>query len=356
MYRKTLKRKLIKFIFPALYYSKIYLITKNIYSGMGSILMFHRVCPEDGNHRIRGNSGLEVTPEYFEQLIKYFSSKGYEFLSLDEVYNRLRQEKTEKKFLSITFDDGYVDNYIHAFPILKKYNIPCTIYVSTNYPERKTWPWWYSLESLLLKNNFIEFELEGKNHRFQLESFPEKEDAFMVIRHLLKTGSEEDSLNRVKKFFSVFKVDLERLAGEMMLSWEQIIELSSFPIIDIGAHTVNHFSLNRLSIEGVKQEVLESKNEIESKTQKQVCHFSYPFGTNNEVNEREFLIVRECGFKTATTTRWGNIFPKHADHLECLPRIHVNEKRDSRDIRLLNLSVNGTIPCVVNKLKRVVTI
>jgi peptidoglycan/xylan/chitin deacetylase (PgdA/CDA1 family) len=356
MYKKTLKRKIIKIIFPVLYHAKIHLISKLKYSGIGSILMFHRVCPEENKPRIQGNSGLEVTPNYLEQLIKYFFDEGYEFLSLDDVYRRLNQKKPGKKFLSLTFDDGYSDNYIHAFPILKKYNIPCTIYVSTNYPERKASPWWYALEDLLLKNESIEFELEQKVYKFSLESFPEKEDAFRNIRHLLMSGQGKDTIKRCNEFFSSFHIDLEQLALKMMMSWEQIIELSKFPIINIGAHTVNHFALNRLSEEEIKFEALESQKEIESKIQQKVYHFSYPFGSRDEVNEREFAVVKGCGFRTSTTTRWGNIFPKHADHLECLPRIHVNEKRDSKDVRLLSLSVNGTIPCFINKFKRVVTI
>ena len=170
------------------------------------------------------------------------------------------------------------------------------------------------------------------------------------------SGQEGNSLKRCKEFFSMFNVNLEQLTEKMMLSWGQIIELSQNSIIDFGAHTVNHFSLNRLSDEEIKSEVLESQKEIESRTQKNVCHFSYPFGSRGEVNDREFKIVKECGFKTATTTRWGNIFPQHVEHLECLPRIHVNEKRDSKDVRILKLSVNGVIPCLVNKFKQVVTV
>ena len=356
MHRKTIKRKIIKLLFPALYHAKVHLISRIFYSGVGSILMFHRVCAEDTKPRIQGSSGLEVTPSYLEQLIKYFSAVGYEFLSLDGVYERLREKKNGKKFLSFTFDDGYADNYFHAFPILKKYNIPCTIYVSTNYTERQAGPWWYSLEDLLLRNDYLEFGLDQRAYKFNTGTLPEKEDAFRIIRHLLMNGREGDPSSRIQDFFSLFDVNLEQLAGKLMLSWEQIIELSKVPIFDFGAHTVNHFPLNKLSRDEIKYEVLESKKQIESKIKRSVCHFSYPFGSSNEVNDREFAIVKECGFKTATTTRWGNIFPEHANHLECLPRIHVNEKRDSYDVRLLSLSVNGTIPCVINKFKRVVTV
>jgi peptidoglycan/xylan/chitin deacetylase (PgdA/CDA1 family) len=356
MNRKTIKRKFIKLLLPALYHTKVHNIFKIAYSGMGSILMFHRVQPKDTRSRIKKNSELEVTPEFLEQLIKYFSSAGREFISLNNVYDRLHENKSRKKFLAVTFDDGYADNLIHAFPILKKYNIPCTIYVSTNYPDRKVAPWWYALEDLLLKNDFLKFNLEKKKYKFTLRTLLEKEDAYKTIAHLLTNGPEGDSPNRINEFFSSFDVDLQQLTGKLLLSWEQIIKMSKDPIIDFGAHTINHFALNKLSKEEIKYEVLESKKRIESKIQRKVDHFSYPFGSCHQVNDREFAIIKECGFKTATTTRRGNIFPVHKNHFECLPRINVNEKMYLHNAKLLSLAVNGVIPCLANKFKRVVTV
>jgi peptidoglycan/xylan/chitin deacetylase (PgdA/CDA1 family) len=355
MYKKTIIKKIIKLVFPALLHTKAHLLFRLAYSGVGSILMFHRVCPEVTSPRLRGNSGLEVTPEYLEKLIIYFSSKGYEFLSLDDVYKRLSEKKFKKKFLAFTFDDGYADNYEFAYPILKKHGIPSTIYLSTNYPDHKIGPWWCSLEELLLKNDSLNFDLAQKTYKFKTVTLPDKEEAFIKIRYLLMAGREDNPGSRINEFFSFFHIDPAELAKELMLSWEQIIELSKDPRIDFGAHTINHFPLNKLSQEIIKHEVLESQKKIESMIQRKVSHFSYPFGSNDEVNEREFAILKECGFKTSTTTRWGNIFPDHVNHLECLPRIHVNEKREP-DFRLLTLSVNGAIPCVMNKFKRVITI
>tara|TARA_B100002003_G_scaffold178362_1_gene166303 strand:- start:254 stop:769 length:516 start_codon:yes stop_codon:yes gene_type:complete len=169
-------------------------------------------------------------------------------------------------------------------------------------------------------------------------------------------GPQADLLSRVQKFFSFFNVNLRETTQGHMLSWEQINELGRSSLVTFGAHTVNHLALNRLSKEEIKQEVLNSKLRLEVKLKKRIDHFAYPFGSSKEVNEREFTIVRECGFKTSTTTRWGNIFKEHRDHKECLPRIHVSEKRDLYNVKFLSLSINGVIPCMVNRFKRIVTI
>ena len=356
MNSKTLKRAVIKTLWPLLYHTKIHFISRLIYSGIGSILMFHRVCPADERIRIQGNSGMEVTPNYLESLIQYLIRLKYEIISLENVHERLRTGRRGGKFIAFTFDDGYSDNFIHAYPILKKYNIPFTIYVATNYPDGQLTPWWYPLEELILKNECLEFKEDGENQKFNCKSLPEKEITFHRLRTLLMGGANADLLSRVQKFFNFYNVDLFEATKGYMLSWEQIKTLNKEKLVTFGAHTVNHLALNRLSEKDATDEILKSKRRLESELKDKVDHFSYPFGSSQEVNEREFSIARQCGFKTSTTARWGNIFKKHKNHQECLPRIHVSEKRDLYDINLISLSINGIIPCMVNKFKRVVTI
>ena len=356
MNKKTLKRSIIKNLWPLLYKTRSHLISRSLYSGIGSILMFHRVCPNDKRMRIQGNSGMEITPQYLESLIQYLLKLNYEIISLDSVFERLEKGHEGSKFIAFTFDDGYYDNFLHAFPILKKYNIPFTIYVATNYPDGLVTPWWYPLEELILKNDRLEFQEDGQLQSFFCKRLSDKEVAFHNIRTLLMGGPYADLLSRVKNFFDFFNVDLYEATKGYMLSWEQIKDLNREEIVTFGAHTVNHLALNRLSKKNATDEILNSKQRLESELQNKVHHFSYPFGSSEEVNEREFSIAKQCGFKTSTTARWGNIFKKHKDHQECLPRIHVSEKRDLYDIKLLSLSINGVIPCIVNKFKRVVTI
>jgi peptidoglycan/xylan/chitin deacetylase (PgdA/CDA1 family) len=161
---------------------------------------------------------------------------------------------------------------------------------------------------------------------------------------------------KVNSFFRNHNIDLSEISEHYMLSWAQIQELNKSNLVNFGAHTVNHLALNKISKNDIRKEVLDSKLRLELKLQQSIDHFSYPFGSTEEVNEREFSIIKECGFKTATTTRWGNIFSEHKYHNECLPRIHINEKRDFRNVNFLSLSIDGVIPCMVNKFKRVVTV
>lgn len=89
------------------------------------ILMYHHIT-NDPNHR---NSSLAVRPEVLEQQISYLLEKGYVFLTLSQALDNFNAGLSFNKTLVLTFDDGYRDFYEQAYPILKKYNVPATLFV-----------------------------------------------------------------------------------------------------------------------------------------------------------------------------------------------------------------------------------
>lgn len=118
------------------------------------------------------------------------------------------------------------------------------------------------------------------------------------------------------------------------------------------ANTENHFSLKELSEDQLKEEVLNSKNVLETRTSHPVRHFAYPYGSKSEAGPRDFSMVKEFGFKTATTTYPGNIFPEHDMHRESLPRIPINEKVCGKNLEFLELWLSGAIPMMTNGFRK----
>ena len=354
MYSKIIKRAAANVLFSSLFYTRSHLLSKPIYSGLGSILMFHRVCPERSDTRIRGNAGLEVTPGYLEKIILHLFQNNYEIVPIGQIEKILNGELNGKKFVVFTFDDGYADNFQYAYPIFKKYEIPFTVYVTTDLPDSKAILWWYLLEDLILKKNRVEFELHGKAYKFSCTKHWEKEWAYHKIHSLILNGPSNKLKERVIQVIEKNNINLFEKTSELSLTWKQIREMHQDPLIDIGAHTVHHDALNKLSDSMVIKEMKDSQEKIESETGQKVEHFCYPFGTKNEVGKREFDLAEKCGFTTSTTTRSGNIFPEHKNMLQQLPRIAINEKRDNGNIKFLSLWLNGALPCVINKFKRIV--
>jgi peptidoglycan/xylan/chitin deacetylase (PgdA/CDA1 family) len=353
VFSRIIKRTATKMLLRSLLYSRSYLLSKPFYSGLGSILMFHRVCPDSSKPRIRGNAGLEVTPEYLENTILFLRQNNYEITSLTQAAQILQEGNKNKKFAVFTFDDGYVDNYLHAYPIFKKHAAPFAIYVTTHLPDGEAILWWYLLEDLILKENKINFKLNDRVYKYSCGSFWENDWAYHQIHKLILNGPSSQLNQRIQQVFKNYNIDFKKKTSELSLSWEQIREMSLDPLVEIGAHTIHHQALSKLPESTVREEMEGSRDKIESETGQKVEHFSYPFGTQNEVGEREFIIAKKCGFKTSTTTSPGNIFPEHKNLLERLPRIIVNQKRDNGNINYLSLWLNGTLPCVLNKFKRV---
>jgi len=296
---------------------------------------------------------LEVTPEYLENTIQFLRKHNYEIVSLSRVAKILNDNYKKKKFAVFTFDDGYVDNYVYAYPIFKKHRVPFSIYVTTNFPDGNAILWWYILEDLILKEARIEFQLNGLEYQYSCTNLRQKEWAYQQIHGLILNGPSDDLKKRIQQVFKKYDINFLKKTSELALTWEQIREMSADPLVEIGAHTINHHALSKLSDSAVQKEIEGSRDKIESEINQKVEHFSYPFGTRNEVGQREFRITKKCGFKTSTTTCMANLFEEHKDLLEQLPRIPVNQKRDNGKINYLNLWLNGTLPCIINKFKKI---
>ena len=333
--------------------ARVNLLAKPMYAGIGSILAFHRVCPRPERARLGFNKDLEVTPELLEETIRFCKDKGYDLVSLDQAYQTLKTGKSAKKFVVFTLDDGYLDNYTNALPIFKKHNVPFTIYVATCFPDREAILWWYVLEELLWERDELEVELENTVVRYDCSTRAQKEQVFEILVGYLTFAKDEAELRTILRDYSP---DLYSHVRELALSWDQIAQMAKDPLITIGAHSSRHLALSKLTLEEVKAEVSGSKVAVEKKIGRPVQHFAYPYGGKQAAGAREFQIVKECGFKTATTTRTGNIFSSHKENLQCLPRIPVHETELNKNIEYLSLWMDGLIPCHENSFQRVMTV
>jgi len=324
-------------------YIKLHKVFKPFYSGIGHVLMFHRVC--NGNNFIF-NKYLQVTQDSLEDVLKYFISNNIDIVTLDECYNRIINKGKVKRFVAFTFDDGYADNLINALPVFEKYNAPFALFLATGFPDHTIVLWWYLLENLVLNSNRIQFKDGDKNYSYSTVTMNEKKDAFWKIRRYIVESNEDNLLYRLQNIFNKNEDEMLDLTKKLALSWDQVIELSNHPLVTIGAHTVNHLALSKLTEDRVIKEINDSIKIIENKTKKTVGHLAYPIGSSSAASIREFNITEHCNLKMAFTGKDGNIFKHHANHLYSLPRIGVDE---TRGITFIDLYINGFTP-FLNKI------
>ena len=130
----------------------IHRIRRKIYKAfhpiVGEIWMLHRVVEQRSNEPKQRE--LEVTPDWLEQKILEYKSKGYTFISINNLttLNTKHSTLNTKKWVCLTFDDGYRDNYTLAYPMLKRLNVPFTVYVTTGFIDNQLPMWWYPNEQL----------------------------------------------------------------------------------------------------------------------------------------------------------------------------------------------------------------
>jgi peptidoglycan/xylan/chitin deacetylase (PgdA/CDA1 family) len=307
-----------------LYFSGAHMLLRPLLGGVGAVLTLHNVRPPRRD-RFQPNRLLEVTPEFLESVIRRQRRSNVDFVSLGEMYRRMTTGDFGRRFVCVTFDDGYRDTQQFAYPILKKYDVPFAVYVATSFADRVGEMWWLALEAVIARNTIVGLHMDGQDRWFDCASVEQKYEVFGHIYWWLRKRKTEEELRQIVRDLAARnKVQIANFCDELCMTWPEIAELSTDPLVTIGAHTVNHPILAKVTEQAVRNELENSRAIIEAALGKRPEHFAYPVGDPTSAGQREFTIAADLGFKTAVTTRPGVIFREHTDHLLALPRVSLN--------------------------------
>ena len=208
--------------------------------------------------------------------------KNYRVISLDEIVERVKTKKSLRRCVVITFDDGFRDNYEIAYPILRKYNIPATIFLTTGYIGSGTAPWFIKLRYIFIKTEKTELRLrlDDKNILLPMHTKEAKFTASDRVMACLKSCPDEQRLSLLDRSCKELEVNNFQGLDNLMLTWDQIVEMA-------------------------ERKIWQSKETIEAKIKKPVTSFAYPFGKKSQYTPQIFPILHELGFKCAVTTESG---------------------------------------------------
>ena len=163
--------------FPHTYAS----IRRKLTRSQAAVLMYHRVCPRENSWSFPG-----VSPNDFEKHMEYFKN-NFNILPLDTLAQYLKDGKSvPQKSISITFDDGYRDNLVYAYPILKKYSIPATVFLTTGFIGTDRLLWWDKIGYALVNTSKNEFKSDSLGHT-KLSSMVDRAGAIIQITEKLKS-------------------------------------------------------------------------------------------------------------------------------------------------------------------------
>jgi peptidoglycan/xylan/chitin deacetylase (PgdA/CDA1 family) len=293
-----MKAAIKKSIKTLLFKSRAYKI--NAFLNRCNILMYHMVVDKP--------TGFypEIATADFEKHIRHLS-KNYTFISLDELVRRMKNNQSLRGCVVLTFDDGFKDNYTTAFPILKKYNAPATIFLTTGRIEDGKPPWFVKTRHVFMQTQKeeIDYTLDNKKMVLPLRTRHERfESATRVMAHLKNcpdNNMRQDIISRLEE--ELYGKEFTQLDG-LMLTWDQIREMAEHQI-SMGAHTINHPVLSSINRADMEKEILTSKEIIEEKIHQPVTTFAYPFGKKEHYNTDSIDILKKLSIECAVTTEFG---------------------------------------------------
>jgi peptidoglycan/xylan/chitin deacetylase (PgdA/CDA1 family) len=345
-----LRQTIIRGGLESLFFSGAYLALKPYVGGVGVILTLHHVRPPRPD-RFQPNRLLEVTPRFLSRVIKLLRRSNVDLVSLDEMHRRLSEGDFGRRFVCLTFDDGYRDTLQYAYPILKEAGVPFAVYVATSFPDRLGELWWLALEAVIARNDGVALEIDGRHRSFACGTVEEKYALYDELYWWLRGRPTEAEVRSImRNLAACYQVDIAAFCTDLCMGWEELAELAADPLVTIGAHTVTHPMLAKVSAHNARSELDLSRTVIEAALMTRPEHLAYPVGDPTSAGPREFKIAAELGFKTAVTTRPGVLFAEHKDCLTALPRISLNG--EYQRLRYVRVLLSGSATAMWNGFRR----
>lgn len=237
------------------------------------ILMYHRVLPEKNAHAI--------SPEVFELQVEYLK-KYFRVVSINQLVDEAVSCVLTPYTVAITFDDGHEDFYTHAWPVLKKYGLPASLYVTTGFVDKKCWLWpdllRYLLDSTSIRNLSIKdigTLYVDKNHNQATWSI--LGDWCLKLEANARAAFLDDLALRLN-----VKVPAQPLFPFAPVSWDQLREMHREGL-DIGSHSISHPIFSTLTDEELHSELTHSQERILNEIGNAPRGICYPNGMARDI-------------------------------------------------------------------------
>ncbi|MEO8428853.1 MAG: polysaccharide deacetylase family protein [Verrucomicrobiota bacterium] len=255
------------------------------------ILTYHDIVPDhsDPERCLHANA---ITVGAFSRHLSWLRRR-YQFVSIAEYLAANPPGKTGKtRCVSLTFDDGGGATFEHLFPLLQKQQIPATIFVATAHLETTELLWFNYLRALYCEHPY-ELVSVGK-HRIPFRNRRQRDSARALINQCARASGDPVLFSReLQKRYPVSDAVIGNYRG---MTFEQLRLAAACPLIEIGAHTVNHPFLSDLPVTGQRVEIQESRRILRELTGRPVPYFAYP---STDYSRETINLVKNAGYVAA---------------------------------------------------------
>ena len=261
-----------------------------------TIFMLHSIYPG-------GNNTGDITTSLLEQYFTYLRDHKYKVLSLSDYIQAIIEKQSTRKCVVFTVDDGYRNFYLNAFEIFHEFNYSATIFLTSDFIEKKLFFWWDTLEFAFQTTALSEIDLGfinmGKKH---LHNTQERSDVALVVIRYCKKLLNDEKLALIDKLLGLMKVDISgQPKGKYEpLSWDEIKEMQKAGM-EFHPHTKTHPIISRVTKDQKIIELEEPKRLIESRLGSKADIFCYPNGQLDDFDDETIEILKSAGYRAAVT-------------------------------------------------------
>jgi len=316
--RHMVKRAVRAILAPAMLRAGLYDYVLSHRAQSAAILVYHRITDDvaDSDAAILPDAGVSVT--CFRRQMSFVKQKMNP-VPLRDLAKCLREgRQMPERAVAVTFDDGYEDNHRLAYPVLKEWGIPATIFVTTGFVDAPEAAFWWdriSAITMLTRREALDASVRAKwvpTEKLPLKalSLGGPTQRARVAHRLVSVLKEEridciaDLVERLREHLEVRGEDVQA-AVPRPLTWGQIAEMAGDGI-EFGGHTLSHCNLARTAPHEREAEVVECKRALEERLNRPVHGFAYPYGfRERHYDDSVIRAVRHAGYEYACTAESG---------------------------------------------------
>lgn len=292
---------------------------------MGVALIYHRVAEPGIDPQL-----LAVSPRNFAEHLEILRRVYLPVRLCELASSRTRIWFRRRRFIALTFDDGYADNLYQALPLLQAAAVPATVFVTAGQLGQQEEFWWDELEQILLETPVLPNRLDitigsaplswhlpsagcSLDQHWNLlsdQSCSPRQKAYRELCDLLRPLGAPARRSLLESLRTWAGTEGSGRPHNRTLTRDEVLELAKSGLVEIGSHTMTHPVLAAQPLLSQRQEIEASKRELEAMLASPVRSFSYPFGTRNTYTADTVRLVQEAGYTCACsnfpgTVGWG---------------------------------------------------
>ncbi|MGH8249497.1 MAG: polysaccharide deacetylase family protein [Steroidobacteraceae bacterium] len=333
-WHEHLKRAVKVAVVGGLHYTGVLSLMRRAYvRNRGAILLYHRVLPRGHGVPDYSPNGMTVTPVEFAMQMR-FLKRNYHVVPLSQIAAEVRSTQPALSGLcAVTFDDGWLDVYEHAFPVLQALSLPATLFLTTGYVGGSEWSWEERVRYLLARIHHrrkrigSEPGLRNLHDRLRGSMFAElfRVSTAAFPHYLLRTIPELKKWSAAERRDAmIFLEEAAPLADpehvRPFLTWSQVRAMAQSGV-ELGNHSMRHRVLPELSDEEIVEEISGANAEIERESGYRPANLAYPYG---KTGPRVQDLVRRGGFASGCTTKIGPV--EAGANVYALNRINISSE------------------------------